>query len=54
MVTGMAPFTDRNRKQILNNIISCEPIMKPYFSKELKNLLLGLLNKDVFFLYNFQ
>ena len=46
MLSGRPPHYQKNRKQMMTDIVEKRIEMKPYFSVEAKSLLTGLLEKD--------
>ena len=46
MLTGLPPFYDSNRSKMYLKILNEDLDLPPYLSRNVKNLLLGLLEKD--------
>ena len=47
MLTGLPPFYDEDHSKMFDKIVNSELVLdQPYISKELKNLLGGMLEKD--------
>lgn len=46
MLSGRPPHYNKNRKQMLQDIVEKPIEMKPYFTTEAKSLLKGLLERD--------
>mmetsp|Transcript_8992 Transcript_8992/g.15219 ORF Transcript_8992/g.15219 Transcript_8992/m.15219 type:complete len:161 (+) Transcript_8992:536-1018(+) len=46
MLCGRPPHYNRNRQQMLKDIVEKPIVMKPYFSSEASNLLKGLLERN--------
>ena len=46
MLSGRPPHYNKNRKQMLTDIVEKPIEMRPYFSTEAKSILKGLLERD--------